>query len=207
MSDTEFIVDFIGSLNPMQLEAVMHIEGPLLVLAGAGTGKTKVLTTRIANIIQQGLAQPQNILAVTFTNKAAKEMVHRINALIPSYGLNIGTFHSISAKILRSHASALNNGLSSNFTIIDQDDQLKLVKEIALQQNIDVKANSPKLLLSIISRWKDMGLLLAKISSSDIRSQLDKMAQTVYCQYQQRLLDSNAVDFGDLLLYNNELFI
>ncbi|WP_341751904.1 UvrD-helicase domain-containing protein [Candidatus Tisiphia endosymbiont of Piscicola geometra] len=198
---------FLNSLNPQQLLAVSHVHGPILVLAGAGTGKTKVLTTRIANIIQQGLTLPQNILAVTFTNKAAREMQDRINKMIDCYGLNIGTFHSIAARILRQQAEHLNFSLNSRFTIISPDDQLKLVKDIVKQKNIDTKKYVPKLLHIIISCWKDQGLLPYKLSESDIKLPIHKVAQFVYDEYQQNLLASNVVDFGDLLLYNNELFI
>ncbi len=197
--------NFLTSLNQMQLEAVLHTKGSLLVLAGAGTGKTKVLTTRIAYIIQEQLAEPKNILAVTFTNKAAKEMSERISGMINCYGLNIGTFHSIAARILRSHATNLDIGLDANFSIIDQDEQIKLIKDIALDLNIDTKTYSPKLLQIVISRWKDLGLLPFKLSESDIKQPVHKVAKSIYKEYQKRLVDSNVVDFGDLLLYNNEL--
>ncbi|WP_341756838.1 MULTISPECIES: UvrD-helicase domain-containing protein [unclassified Candidatus Tisiphia] len=198
---------FLDSLNHQQLAAALHVHGPLLVLAGAGTGKTKVLTTRIANIINQGLASPNNILAVTFTNKAAREMQDRISKMIDCYGLNIGTFHSIAAKILRQQAEHLNFSLNSRFTIISHDDQLKLVKDIIKQRNIDPKKYAPKVLHIIISRWKDQGLLPHKLSESDIKLPIHKVTKFVYDEYQQNLLASNVVDFGDLLLYNNELFI
>ncbi len=198
---------FLDSLNHQQLAAALHAHGPLLVLAGAGTGKTKVLTTRIANIINQGLASPGNILAVTFTNKAAREMQDRISKMIDCYGLNIGTFHSIAAKILRQQAEFLNLSLNSRFTIISHDDQLKLIKDIVKQRNIDPKKYVPKILHIIISRWKDQGLLPCKLSESDIKLPIHKVAKFIYDEYQQNLLASNVVDFGDLLLYNNELFI
>ncbi|WP_316353427.1 UvrD-helicase domain-containing protein [Candidatus Trichorickettsia mobilis] len=196
-----------SGLNDRQRAAVFHTEGPLLVLAGAGTGKTKVLTTRIANIINKQLAEPQNILAVTFTNKAAKEMHERICGMIDCYGLNIGTFHSIAAKILRSHISIFASNLSTNFTIIDQDEQTKLIKDIAIISGIDIKTYTPKLLQIIIARWKDQGLLPAKVSNSDLKSDVQKIAKNIYITYQNQLIAANAVDFGDLLLYNNELFI
>lgn len=199
--------DFLSNLNPAQAEAVEYLEGPLLVLAGAGTGKTKVLTTRIANIIYQKIAEPKNILAVTFTNKAAKEMNERISGMINCYGLNIGTFHSIAARLLRSHASDLGIGLNSNFTILDQEDQIKLIKTIATTQNVDIKTYTPKLLQVVISRWKDYGVLPQKLSDFDIKLPLQKVAKDIYAEYQRQIIDSNVVDFGDLLLYNNELFI
>ncbi|WP_410526005.1 DNA helicase PcrA [Rickettsia endosymbiont of Polydrusus tereticollis] len=199
--------NFLDSLNDQQRKAALHTEGPLLLLAGAGTGKTKVLTSRIANIIYENLAEPQNILAVTFTNKAAKEMAERVNSLISCYGLNIGTFHSMAAKILREQAEHLNLSLTSRFTIINHDDQMKLVKDIVKQKDIDVKKYAPKLLHIIISRWKDQGLLPSKLSNSDVTLPIQRVAKLVYEEYQQNLLISNVVDFGDLLLYNNELFI
>ncbi len=200
-------MNFEQSLNIQQQDAINNTEGPLLVLAGAGTGKTKVLTHRIAHIIEQNLSEAHNILAVTFTNKAAKEMQERINNLIPSEGLNIGTFHSIAARMLRSHVHLVSNDLSPNFTIINQDDQIKLVKNISQEQNIDIKQYPPKLLHSIISRWKDQGLLPDKISESDYASPAHNIAKFVYDNYQKQMHASNAVDFGDLLLYCNHLLI
>lgn len=199
--------NFLDSLNPQQLAASLHTEGPILVLAGAGTGKTKVLTTRVANIIHKNLSLPQNILAVTFTNKAAKEMQERIRQMTDCYGLNIGTFHSIAAKILRQQVQHLGLSLNSRFTIISQDEQIKQIKEIMKQENIDSQKYTPKLLHIIISRWKDQGLLPYKISEIDIKLPIHKIAKFIYEIYQQHLLTSNVVDFGDLLLYNNELFI
>ncbi|WP_218460500.1 DNA helicase PcrA [Rickettsia sp. TH2014] len=199
--------DFIHTLNPQQQKAVLHTEGPLLLLAGAGTGKTKVLTSRIANIVHQNLASPQNILAVTFTNKAAKEMTERVNGLINCYGLNIGTFHSMAARILRDQIEHLNLGLNNRFTIISHDDQLKLVKDIVKLKDIDTKKYAPKLIHIIISRWKDQGLLPSTLSASDTNLPLQRVAKLVYEEYQKNLLISNVLDFGDLLLYNNELFI
>ena len=194
-------------LNPRQQEAVNYTKGPLLVLAGAGTGKTRVLTHRIAHIIEKKLAEPQNILAVTFTNKAAREMQERINNIIHAEGLNVGTFHSIATKILRSHANELDIKIDSRFTIIDQDDQIKLVKNIELEQNIDIKQHPPKAVHSIISRWKDQGLLPQSISQSDIISPIYSIAKHIYDEYQNRMHDSNSLDFGDLLLYCNQLLI
>lgn len=197
----------LQTLNPPQREAATTLSGPLLVLAGAGTGKTRVLTTRIANIIASSLAAPNNILAVTFTNKAAREMSERVAQVSNQHGAIIGTFHSIAARILRSHAGMYDSRLNSNFSIIDQDDQIKLIKNIALENNMDIKAYPPKLLQYLISRWKDLGILPAQLSDSDIKTANDRFARQVYEQYQKQLLDSNVVDFGDLLLYNNQLFI
>ncbi len=195
------------SLNDPQKEAVETTEGPLLVLAGAGTGKTKVLTSRIAYIISNSLAYPSQILAVTFTNKAAREMQNRVNDMIASDGLNIGTFHSISTRILRSHIHLLDNAMNRNFNIIDQDEQIKLVKNIALQRNVDVKKYPPKLLHIIISKWKDQGITPEKINNSDTKSYESQIAHIIYQKYQQDLQESNVADFGDLLLYCNQLLI
>ena len=196
-----------NDLNSPQAEAVQCTEGPLLILAGAGTGKTKVLTSRIAHIIEQRLAYPSNILAVTFTNKASKEMQERVNNITQAYGLNIGTFHSIAARMLRSHINLLNLDLSSSFTIINQDDQVKLIKNIQLQHNIDVKQYAPKMVHAIISRWKDQGIIPEKLSDTDFVSPAHKIAKSVYTEYQRQMHASNAVDFGDLLLYCNQLLI
>jgi DNA helicase-2/ATP-dependent DNA helicase PcrA len=197
----------IHDLNMPQLEAVKHTQGPLLILAGAGTGKTKVLTNRIAYIIQQGLAFPSNILAVTFTNKAAREMQERIKTMISADGLNIGTFHSIATRMLRAHIELLQMGLDKNFTIIDQDEQIKLIKNLCAEENIDTKTYAPKALHSIISRWKDQALFPEKITASDCSSFVYTMAKKIYGPYQRHMQDSNAVDFGDLLLYCNKLLI
>ena len=142
----------------------MHLDGPLLIVAGAGSGKTKVLTSRIANIIKEKKAFPNQILAVTFTNKAAKEMQNRVSNILGSAatGLSwLGTFHSICAKLLRKHASAAN--LNSNFTIIDTDDQIRLIKNICKAENIDIKQLSPRFILAIIDRWKNKGYYLSLI--------------------------------------------
>ena len=150
--------DFLKNLNKSQKDAVNYLDGPLLIVAGAGSGKTKVLTSRIANIIKQKKAFPNQILAVTFTNKAAKEMQNRVSKILGSSasGLSwLGTFHSICAKLLRKHASAA--GLNSNFTIIDTDDQMRLIKNICKSENIDIKKISPKYIIAIIDKWKNRG--------------------------------------------------
>ena len=150
--------DYLLNLNEKQQEAVMHLNGPLLIVAGAGSGKTKVLTSRIAHIIRSHKAFSNQILAVTFTNKAAKEMQVRVSKLLNKGATGLpwlGTFHSISAKILRKHAEAV--GLKSNFTIIDQDDQTRLVKNICKAENIDIKKISPKYILAVIDKWKNKG--------------------------------------------------
>jgi DNA helicase-2/ATP-dependent DNA helicase PcrA len=195
------------TLNPKQLEAMHHASGPLLILAGAGTGKTKVLVSRIVHLIQQNTAMPNEILAVTFTNKAAREMQERVNNLIDASGLTIGTFHSIASRMLRSHVNLLGLPLTQNFTIVDQDDQIRLIKNIAIENNIDVKNYAPKLLHNLISKWKDQGILPGKLSLSDTDTPAKKMAGIIYPKYQSQLQSSNAVDFGDLLLYCNQLLI
>jgi DNA helicase-2/ATP-dependent DNA helicase PcrA len=187
-------------LNPEQKEAVEHIDGPLLVLAGAGTGKTKVLTSRIANIISSGKAFPSQILAVTFTNKASKEMLLRVENIIGRVdGMQIGTFHSISARILRRHAAEL--GLQTNFTILDSDDQIRLLKKLNAANNIDDKSAPPKAIAHIINGWKDKAITSDKVKAGDESSELGRIAAQIYPQYQQRLVQLNAADFGDLILY------
>ena len=183
--------DYLNNLNKAQKEAVMHLDGPLLIVAGAGSGKTKVLTSRIANIIKEKKAFPNQILAVTFTNKAAKEMQNRVSSILgsTSAGLSwLGTFHSICAKLLRKHASAAN--LNSNFTIIDSDDQTRLVKNICKAENIDVKQLSPKFILAIIDRWKNKGHYPNEviISKKDI---YEKTILPLYKIYQKKLVDLN----------------
>ncbi len=207
-SENELIINSGNDdLNDQQQEAINSLEGPVLVLAGAGTGKTKVLTCRIANIIEQGLAEPHNILAVTFTNKAAREMENRVNNIVHAEGLNIGTFHYICMRILRSHISFLEHDLTQSFTVIDQEDQIKLVKNIALENNIDIKTYPPKMLHVIISRWKDQGITHDKLGSGDISNPKQKIAHFIYKEYQNQMIKSNAMDFGDILLYCNQLLI
>ncbi len=198
--------DFLNNLNDAQKEAILHLDGPLLIVAGAGSGKTKVLTTRIANIIHKKKAYPNQILAVTFTNKAAKEMQIRVSKILGSNatGLSwLGTFHSICAKLLRKHASAA--GLNSNFTIIDTDDQVRLIKNICKAENIDVKQLAPKFILAIIDRWKNKGLYPDEviINSKDI---FEKNILPIYKIYQKKLIDLNSCDFGDLILHTVKIF-
>ena len=193
--------EYLKKLNNAQKEAVLCIDGPLLIVAGAGSGKTKVLTSRIAHIINEKKAYPNQILSVTFTNKAAREMQNRISSILKAeaVGLNwLGTFHSICAKLLRKHASAA--GLSSNFTIIDADDQVRLIKNICKAENIDIKQLAPKYTLAIIDRWKNKGFYPDEvlISKKDI---YEKTILPLYKIYQQKLLDLNACDFGDLILH------
>ena len=193
--------EYLNNLNKAQKEAVLHLDGPLLIVAGAGSGKTKVLTARIAHIIKEKKAFPNQILSVTFTNKAANEMQNRVSKLLNSEvtGLSwLGTFHSICAKLLRKHAPAA--GLTSNFTIIDTDDQIRLIKNICKSENIDIKQLAPKYILSIIDRWKNKGFYPSEviINKNDI---YEKTVLPLYRVYQQKLLDLNACDFGDLILH------
>jgi len=193
--------EYLNNLNKAQKEAVLYLNGPLLIVAGAGSGKTKVLTSRIAHIIKEKKAFPNQILSVTFTNKAAKEMQTRVSSILNSEAIGLtwlGTFHSICAKLLRKHAPAA--GLTSNFTIIDTDDQVRLIKNICKAENIDIKQLAPKYILSIIDRWKNKGFYPneAIINKNDI---YEKTVLPLYKIYQQKLLDLNACDFGDLILH------
>ena len=193
--------DYLAKLNPEQREAVEATEGPVLVLAGAGTGKTRVLTTRIAHLLATGKAQPWQILAVTFTNKAAREMKNRIGDLIGGVveGMQwLGTFHSIGAKILRRHAELA--GLKSDFTILDTDDQIRLMKQIIVAENIDEKRWPARQLAGLIDHWKNRGLAPADVSEADGRAFADGRGKRLYAAYQERLRALNAADFGDLLL-------
>ena len=193
--------DYLKNLNNAQKEAVLYLDGPLLIVAGAGSGKTKVLTSRIAHIIKEKKAFPNQILAVTFTNKAAKEMQNRVSKMLKSTATGLtwlGTFHSICAKLLRKHASAAN--LNSNFTIIDTDDQIRLIKNICKSENIDIKQISPRFILAIIDRWKNKGYYPSEvvINKKDI---YENTILPLYKIYQQKLLDLNSCDFGDLILH------
>ena len=193
--------DYLKNLNKAQKEAVMHLEGPLLIVAGAGSGKTKVLTSRIANIIKEKKAFPNQILAVTFTNKASKEMQNRVSKLLGSKAVGLswlGTFHSICAKLLRKHASAAN--LNSNFTIIDTDDQIRLIKNICKAENIDIKQLSPRFILAIIDRWKNKGYYPSEVII-DKKDIYEKTILPLYKIYQKKLTDLNSCDFGDLILH------
>lgn len=193
--------NYLSDLNEQQRAAVMHTEGPLLILAGAGTGKTRVLTSRLAHIIDQKKAFPSNILAVTFTNKAAREMQVRIGNIIGSAieGMNwLGTFHSIGAKLLRIHAEEAN--LKSDFTILDTDDQLKVIKEVIKILNIDEKRFPPRYFLSQIENWKNKGLPPEKVAKSEPDIIGHEKSVEVYSSYQKRLSRLNSADFGDLLL-------
>ena len=192
---------YLDGLNGVQREAVEALDGPLLVLAGAGTGKTRVLTTRIAHLLWTRRAFPSQILAVTFTNKAAREMQERVGSLIGGAveGMPwLGTFHSIGAKILRRHAELA--GLSSNFTILDTDDQIRLLKQLLSAADIDDKRWPARSLAALIDRWKNQGLTPDKISENDAFSFANGKGRELYAAYQARLKVLNAADFGDLLL-------
>ena len=198
---------YLDGLNPEQRAAVEAVDGAVLVLAGAGTGKTRVLTTRLAHILATGKAQPWNILAVTFTNKAAREMKERVGKIIGEQveGLPwLGTFHSIAAQILRRHAELV--GLKSSFTILDTDDQLRLLKQILEAEGIDTKRWTPRHLASLIDGWKNRAQTPERIPEEDKWSFADGKAQTLYKLYQDRLSVLNACDFGDLLLHNITIF-
>jgi DNA helicase-2/ATP-dependent DNA helicase PcrA len=196
----------LENLNETQLEAVEAIEGPVLVLAGAGTGKTRVLTTRLAHILLQGKANPWEILAVTFTNRAAREMQDRVSALVhrPVDGWWVGTFHSVAARILRAHAESV--GLRPNFTILDTDDQLRLIKQHLEARDIDSKKWPARRILGVIERWKDRGLTPDRVSAAEGSDVVEGQVLEIYEEYQERLRTLNAADFGDLLLHCLTLF-
>jgi DNA helicase-2/ATP-dependent DNA helicase PcrA len=193
-------------LNETQAQAVAATEGPVLVLAGAGTGKTRVLTTRLAHILGSGRARPWQVLAVTFTNKAAREMRERVAALLGCSveGWWVGTFHAVGARILRSHAELI--GLKPTFTILDVDDQLRLVKQLADARGIDLKKTPPRLVMSMIQRWKDRGLTPDRVTEAEGADAVDGLALALYRDYQERLRAVNAADFGDLLLHGLTIF-
>ena len=196
----------LSNLNEKQQEAVEYLDGPLLIVAGAGSGKTKVLTSRIAHIIKTHKAFSSQILAVTFTNKAAKEMQIRVSKLLSTNATGLpwlGTFHSISSKILRKHAEAVS--LKSNFTIIDQDDQVRLIKNICKAENIDIKKISPKYILAIIDKWKNKGFYPEDVILKKKES-LEKNFLSIYKIYQQKLLELNCADFSDLILHTVKIF-
>jgi DNA helicase-2/ATP-dependent DNA helicase PcrA len=200
-------VPYLDGLNPEQRAAVEAVDGPVLVLAGAGTGKTRVLTTRLAHILATGRARPWELLAVTFTNKAAREMRERTTALVgpAAEGLRwLGTFHSVAAQILRRHAELV--GLKSSFTILDDDDQERLLKQLIEAENIDAKRWTPRHLSGLIDQWKNKGLTPDKVTPADGESFANGKGQQLYRMYQERLRTLNACDFGDLLLHNLSIF-
>jgi DNA helicase-2/ATP-dependent DNA helicase PcrA len=198
---------YLADLNPEQREAVESLEGPVLVLAGAGTGKTRVLTTRIAHILSLGRARPSEILAVTFTNKAAREMKERIGSMVGQAveGMPwLGTFHSIGVKILRRHAELV--GLKSNFTILDVDDQIRLLKQLLEAERIDEKRWPGRVLASLIDHWKNRGLTPDQVPAGESAAFANGRGKKLYQAYQDRLKTLNAADFGDLLLEMIRLF-
>ncbi len=199
-------ISYLDGLNETQRQAVLATEGPVLVLAGAGTGKTRVLTTRLAHILLDGRAGPWEVLAVTFTNKAAREMQDRVAGLLgrPVEGWWISTFHALGARIVRANAEAA--GLKSNFTILDADDQVRLVKQLLDVHGIDEKRWPARVVSGIIQRWKDRGLTPDKVTGAEGADAADGRAAALYTQYQERLKVLNATDFGDLLLSCLTLF-
>jgi DNA helicase-2/ATP-dependent DNA helicase PcrA len=197
--------DHLARLNEAQRAAVETIDGPLLVLAGAGTGKTRVLTTRFAHILLTRRAWPSQVLAVTFTNKAAREMRERVGAMLgqPVEGMWLGTFHALCARMLRRHAALV--GLEPNFTILDADDQLRLLKQVMDAERIDTKRWVPPALMAIIQRWKDRGLTPPRITKNEDSDFANGQASALYAAYQARLRTLSAADFGDLLLHMTEI--
>ena len=199
--------DYLAGLNPEQTEAVETLDGPVLVLAGAGTGKTRVLTTRIAHILSTNRAFPSQILAVTFTNKAAREMKERVALLVGGAveGMPwLGTFHSIGVKLLRRHAELV--GLTSSFTILDTDDVIRLIKQLIQAEGIDDKRWPAKQFAGMIDTWKNKGLSPAEIPEGDARAFANGKGRELYAAYQNRLKTLNACDFGDLLLHPINMF-
>ncbi len=199
------MTEYLARLNPEQRMAVEAVDGPVLVLAGAGTGKTRVLTTRFAHILLQGRAAPGQVLAVTFTNKAAREMRDRVGAILgrPAEGLWLGTFHALCARMLRRHAELV--GLTSGFTILDSDDQMRLLKQVMEAAKIDAKRWLPQVLMGMIQRWKDRGVVPDKVPASEEGDFAGGNAKMLYAAYQARLRQLNTADFGDLLLHMVEV--
>src|SRR5271170_1165503 len=194
------MTSYLARLNAEQREAVEAVDGPLLVLAGAGTGKTRVLTTRFAHILLSKKAFPNQILTVTFTNKAAREMRERVGKILgqPAEGLWLGTFHALGARMLRRFAERV--GLQSNFSILDGDDQLRLLKQVMEAAKVDVKRWPANALMAQIQRWKDKALMPGEIPASEDSEFANGREQALYAAYQVRLKELNAADFGDLLL-------
>ena len=198
---------YLADLNPEQREAVETLDGPVLVLAGAGTGKTRVLTTRIAHILATGRARPSEILAVTFTNKAAREMKERVGGMVGQVveGMPwLGTFHAIGVKMLRRHAELV--GLKSDFTILDVDDQIRLLKQLLEAEHIDEKRWPARVLAGLIDHWKNRGLTPDQVPSGEAAVFGNGRGKKLYAAFQERLKVLNAADFGDLLLECIRLF-
>ena len=197
----------LAGLNPEQAEAVRTTEGAVLVLSGAGTGKTKVLTTRLAYLLAGNFAQPWQILAVTFTNRAAREMRERVGTIIgeaAAASVALGTFHALGARMLRRDGERI--GLPRDFTILDADDQLRLIKQISAGQDIDTKRWPPQALLAVIQRWKDRGVGPDQVGADPGAEYAGGRAVAIYRAYQGELARLNACDFGDLLLHVIVLF-
>src|SRR6266404_1252363 len=198
---------YLSGLNPEQREAVETLDGPVLVLAGASTGKTRVLTCRIAHILSLGRARPGEILSVTFTNKAAREMKLRLGQMLGQAveGMPwLGTFHSIGGRILRTHAELVQ--LKSNFTVLDVDDQIRLLKQLLQAESIDDKRWPARMLAGLIDGWKNRGLSPSQVPSGEAAVFANGKGGKLYASYQERLKILNAADFGDLLLENIRLF-
>ena len=199
------MTEYLARLNPEQREAVEAVDGPVLVLAGAGTGKTRVLTTRFAHILLTNRAAPGQVLAVTFTNKAALEMRERVSAILgrPAEGLWLGTFHALCARMLRRHAGLV--ALTSGFTILDSDDQLRVLKQVMEAAHIDPKRWAPPALMGMIQRWKDRGVTPDKVTAAEEGDFAGGTSRALYAAYQARLAQLNTADFGDLLLHMTEI--
>lgn len=200
------VAPYLDGLNPAQRAAVEALDGPVLMLAGAGTGKTKALTARIVHLMTQGRARPDQILAVTFTNKAAREMKNRVGAMLGQQveGLPwLGTFHSVCVKLLRRHAELV--GLKSNFTILDTDDQIRLLKQLIAATNVDDKRWPARMLAGIIDGWKNRAWTPEKVPAAEAGA-YNNRGMELYAAYQTRLRELNAVDFGDLLLHMVHIF-
>jgi DNA helicase-2/ATP-dependent DNA helicase PcrA len=206
-SPTDAAPAWLEGLNPPQKEAVLTTEGPVLMLAGAGTGKTAALTARLAHLVRSRCAWPSEILCVTFTNKAAREMRHRVGQLLGDAveGMPwLGTFHSICARMLRRHAELV--GLQSNYTIIDTDDQLRVLKQLIAESNLDEKRWPARQLAALIDRWKNRGLNPGDLDAVENEAYANGKGQQMYGLYQQRLKNLNACDFGDLMLHMLNVF-
>ncbi len=199
------MTEYLQKLNDEQRQAVETVDGPLLVLAGAGTGKTRVLTTRFAHILLTGRAAPGQVLAVTFTNKAAREMRERVGAILgrPVEGLWLGTFHALCVRMLRRHAEHV--GLTPSFSILDTDDQLRLLKQIMEALKVDAKRWAPPAVMGVLQRWKDRGQTPDRVPATEEGEFAHGRMREIYQQYQQRLAALNAADFGDLLLHTTEI--
>ncbi|MBI3444092.1 MAG: UvrD-helicase domain-containing protein, partial [Magnetospirillum sp.] len=198
---------WLKGLNPEQFQAVTTTDGPVLVLSGAGTGKTKVLTARLAHILASRRAQPWQCLAVTFTNRAAREMKERVAHLVGPVadGIWLGTFHSLCLKMLRRHAQAV--GLGADFTVLDADDQMRVLKQVMEAAQVDAKACPPQSLMGTIQRWKDRAVTPDKVGGDNASDMAGGKAKELYKAYQERLRGLNACDFGDLLLHVLTVFL